>query len=94
MKIKAQQLQMIQNILRKHDVKRADLFGSFARGDAHAKSDFDILFEFKGRKSLIDQAALKRTLEESLNRRVDLITYGSIYPKLKPYILEHRIALV
>jgi predicted nucleotidyltransferase len=40
-------------ILKRHSVKRASIFGSFARGTARARSDVDFLIEYKGKdKSL------------------------------------------
>ncbi|PIZ94989.1 MAG: hypothetical protein COX80_05205, partial [Candidatus Magasanikbacteria bacterium CG_4_10_14_0_2_um_filter_33_14] len=39
MKLSKQDLQKIKKILRQHDVNRADLFGSYARGDANKRSD-------------------------------------------------------
>ncbi len=67
-------------VLKKHAVKRAAIFGSFARGDAKAKSDVDILIEYKTKnKSLFDLVDLKSELEETLDRKVDVLTYQSIY---------------
>lgn len=88
MKLRQQQLQVIKKILKQHDVKRADLFGSYARGDADRNSDIDILFEFRGQKSLFDHAGLKITLEDRIGKKVDLITYDSVYSRLKPYIMR------
>ena len=42
----------ITHTLKRHDVARAAIFGSFARGDAKEGSDLDILVEFRGEKSL------------------------------------------
>jgi len=94
MKLPQDQLQTIKNTLRQHEVKRADLFGSFATGDADNTSDIDILFEFKGSKSLLDHVALKRVLEETLGKKVDLVTYDSVYPRLKSSIMRHTVSLV
>jgi hypothetical protein len=67
-------------ILKRHEVKRAAIFGSFARGIANSKSDVDFLIEYKGKnKSLLDLVGLKLDLEEILDRKVDIITYRSIY---------------
>lgn len=88
MKLTPQQIRTIRAILKKHQVKRADLFGSYARQEATKKSDIDIVFEFKGRKSLLDHAGLKINLEESMEKKVDLVTYDSIYPRLKPHIMK------
>jgi len=80
----------IIDVLRKHNVKRASLFGSFARGEAGPGSDIDILVEFEGRKSLLDLAGLKIELEELLKRKVDVLTYNSLHPLLKDRILSEQ----
>lgn len=42
------------DILHRHQVKRASLFGSVVRGGATKDSDIDLLVEFEGKKSLLD----------------------------------------
>ncbi|HSX37320.1 MAG TPA: nucleotidyltransferase family protein [Chlamydiales bacterium] len=82
-------------ILKKHAVKRAAIFGSVARGEAKAKSDVDILIEYKTRnKSLFDLVDLKSDLEETLDRRVDLITYNSIYWRIREQILAEQVVIL
>jgi len=76
--------------LRKHEVKRAALFGSIVRGEATEESDIDLLIEFEGRKSLLDLAGLKLDLQELLRRRVDVLTYKSLHPLLKERILSEQ----
>jgi len=66
------------DVLRKHDVKKAALFGSIVRGEATDESDIDILVEFEGRKSLLDLAGLKLDLQEIVRRNVDILTYKSL----------------
>ncbi len=81
-------------ILKKHAVKRASIFGSFARGSATLKSDVDFLIEYKGKtKSLFDLIDLKLDLEETLNRKVDVITYHSIYSGLRERILAEQVVI-
>jgi hypothetical protein len=70
-------------ILRENGVKRAAFFGSIVRGEMDEESDIDILIEFEGRKSLLDLAHLKNELEDGLNRRVDVLTYKSLHPRLR-----------
>jgi len=67
-------------VLRRYDVVRAAIFGSFVRGETKKSSDIDILVEFKGEKSLLDLVALKMELEEVLRRNVDVLTYNSLHP--------------
>jgi hypothetical protein len=83
----------IIKILRNHGVKRASIFGSVARREATGDSDIDLLIEFEGRKSLLDLAGLKIELEESLGRKVDVLTYKSLHPLLRDRILEEEEAL-
>lgn len=68
-------------------VKKAWLFGSFARGEETADSDVDILVEFDrdGKPiTLLTYARMWRELEERLGRDVDLVEDGT----LKPYATE------
>ena len=82
-------------ILEKHAVKHASIFGSFARGEAKAKSDVDILIEYKGKnKSLFDLVDLKSDLEECLERKVDIVTFGSIYQKIRDQILSEQVIIL
>jgi predicted nucleotidyltransferase len=57
-------------------------------------SDVNILVEFDGRKSLLDLAHLKNELEDTLNRRVDVLTYRSIHPLLKERILAEQVPII
>ncbi len=75
-------------ILKKYDVKKAALFGSYARGEETDESDIDILVEFDKRKSLLDLVGLEQDIEEELKKETDVITYNSIYHRLRDYILR------
>lgn len=85
---------IILKILKKHDVKKASLFGSIVREEMNDKSDIDILVEFQGRKSLLNLARLKLDLEEKLNRKVDVLTYKSLHPLLKDRILAEQVEIL
>ncbi len=78
-------------ILKRGDVKRAAIFGSFAHGDATKKSDVDVLIEYAhDDKSLFDLVELQSELEKALKRKVDLLTYDSIYHRLRDRILASQ----
>ena len=78
-------------ILKRNDVKRAAIFGSFARGEATKKSGIDILIEYKNDdKSLFDLVDLQSELKKTLKRKVDLLTYDSIYHRLRENILSSQ----
>lgn len=84
----------ILDILRKHDVKRASLFGSVVRGEDTEDSDIDLLVEFEGRKSLLDLVGLKLDLEDTFHRELDVLTYDSLHPLLKERILKEQVAIL
>lgn len=82
-------------ILKRHEVKRAAIFGSIARGDAKANSDVDLLIEYKSEdKSLFDLVDLKAELEKTLGRKVDIVTYNSIYWRLREQILAQQVVIL
>ncbi len=78
----------IQAVLKRHNVKKAALFGSFARGEEREKSDVDILIEPPNKFTLFDMAGMKTEIETSIRRQVDLVTFRSVSPLLKPYITK------
>jgi uncharacterized protein len=92
-KLKAE-VQKAIPILKKNDVIKAGIFGSFARGEERKDSDIDILVKLKGRKGLLDIVRLERELREVLGRKVDLLTYKSIRPYLKERILDEEIRIL
>ncbi len=75
-------------VLEKYNVEKASLFGSFVRGDFDDKSDIDILIEPARGTTLFDMAGMQIDLQNNLKKPVDLVTYGSINPKLKDFILK------
>jgi len=85
---------LVLNILKKYEVKRASLFGSIVRGEMTSESDIDLLVEFRGNKSLLDLAGLKIELEERLKCKVDVLTYDSLHPLLKKQILTEQIEIL
>ena len=85
---------VILEILKKNDVKRASLFGSIVREEMTSESDIDLLVEFNGKKSLLDLAGLKLELEEKLKCNVDVLTYYSLHPLLKEQILTEQVEIL
>ena len=65
------------------------LFGSFARDAQRADSDVDLLVEFSpGRKTYDNFFAVSELIEESLQRRVELVTPESLSPHISPRIMQ------
>ncbi len=81
-------------ILKKNNVVKAGIFGSYARGEAKKTSDLDLLIKIKGKKSLLDLVRLQFALQKKLNKRVDLIEYQEINPLIKKQILKEEIKIL
>ena len=64
------------------------IFGSAARGDNTEKSDVDILYRLKNSIGLLNLVRIKNSLEEKLNKKVDLVSEKYINPQLKPHIMN------
>ena len=56
------------------------LFGSYARGEAHADSDIDLLIDLSGTdiKSLFSLGNVYCALEDALGKKIDLVTLSSL----------------
>ena len=81
-------------IFEKYGVSRASLFGSYARGENTEKSDVDILVEVSEDKNLFDMMDIQFALEDVLKKKIDLVEYKAIKPRLRPYILKDQIQIL
>jgi len=75
---------------KKYPISELALFGSYARGDNHEKSDIDILVDFNGRIG-IEFISLAHDLEDILNSKVDLVSRKGIKPKYLPFVEKDLI---
>jgi uncharacterized protein len=78
----------VLRVARRHGVQSVRVFGSFARGEQRTTSDLDLLVEMPDGSSLFDLAGLKIELEETLRRKVDVLTEDGISPYLRDRILR------
>ena len=80
-------------VLKKHKIRRAGLFGSYAKEDAKEESDIDILIELPTNYSLLDFVGIKLELEDILGKNVDLVEYLALKPALKTTILNEEVII-
>jgi predicted nucleotidyltransferase len=82
-------------ILKKYGISRASIFGSVVTGETREDSDVDILVEIKRDDiSLLDFVKIELELGEVLGRKVDLIEYCTIHPRLKERILNEEVRVL
>jgi uncharacterized protein len=75
-------LQPLRGELSRLGVRNLFLFGSRARGDARAESDWDFLVEFDGNPGFSQFMGVKQLLEDELKGRVDLLSRAACPPRL------------
>jgi len=92
--IDAKTKKIIVGILKKHGVKRAAVFGSFARGEEKKRSDIDILVKVPEKMSLLGFIGLELELEDELKRKVDLVEYDYVHPLLKDQIMAEQFPVL
>lgn len=84
----------IAPVFRRHDIKKAGIFGSAVRGKDKKGSDVDILVEIQDDASLLDFVGIKLELEDALGRKVDLVEYCTIKPIIKEQILAQEVPVL
>ncbi len=80
-------------VLRKYGIKSASIVGSVARNESTEDSDLDIVVEISDKISLLTFSKIKIELEETINRKVDLMERSAIKPMLKKQILKDEIKI-
>lgn len=71
-----------------YGIKRIGVFGSFATGKAHGKSDVDLLVSFNTPVGLFHFIETGNYLKRILGRRVDLVTSAALKPELRRRVLS------
>ncbi len=86
--------EQLLEVLRRHEIVRASVFGSVARGEATTGSDLDLLVEFPPGKSLFALVELKQELAETLGIEVDVVTYRSLHHLIKDRVLAEQVSIL
>jgi len=84
----------IRPVMKKHNIKEAYLFGSYARGEANRNSDVDIYCEEGDVDTLWKLSAFYDELRQLLGKDVDIVLMGSnIDQKFLEQIEEDKIKI-
>ncbi|MBI2119288.1 MAG: nucleotidyltransferase domain-containing protein [Elusimicrobia bacterium] len=73
-------------LIKKYNIEKIGLFGSYAKNTQRKDSDIDIVIQLK-RQDLFDMIGIKQELEEEFRRKVDIVSYRN---KMNPF-LRNRI---
>ena len=83
----------VSELGRRYGLKRAYLFGSYARGEATPESDVDIRIDKGNLRGLFALSGLRLALVERLEREVDLLTTDSLDAKFLARIQPEEIQI-
>jgi len=72
----------------RYKVKTMGVFGSYATGEYHKRSDVDILVDFEDSITLFQFLALERELSTIVGRKVDLVMRTALKPRIGQSILN------
>jgi uncharacterized protein len=86
---------VLADFFKNKPIKKAFLFGSYARNEAKKDSDIDILVELDSTKTigLIEYIKIKDSLEEILNLKVDLVSTEGVSAHILPFINQDKILI-
>lgn len=76
-----------------YGIKRVSLFGSYASGQQTKDSDIDLLIDKGELKGLFMFNSFVNTLEERLERSVDVITYQTLERSLIKDTVKNEVVL-
>ncbi len=88
---KLQELKPI--IAARYKVREISLFGSFVRGEEGASSDIDLLAEFEDNADLFDLIGLALYLEETFQRKVDVVSKRALRVELRESVIQQIVTI-
>ena len=84
----------LQELCRKHGIRRLSLFGSRLRGEARPDSDIDLLVEFQPGASVgLRFFRIQDELAELFGHDVDLSTPGFLSPHFRDRIVHEAVGI-
>jgi hypothetical protein len=86
--------QLISPVLKRYFIKRAAIFGSFAKGEMTNNSDVDLLIEPGKGFTIFKMLMLEEEISELIKRKVDLVEYSALKPSIRKEVLLSAIPIL
>ena len=86
--------QMILPVLKRYLIKRAAIFGSFAKNEASKDSDIDLLIETDKDFTLLKMIQLEDEISQLTKRKVDIVEYSAIKSSIRNEVLQSSVTIL
>ena len=94
MNITKENINILQKYFKDKPVFKVFIFGSYARGDAKSKSDYDILVELDYSKKIgFEFIQMQINLNNLLKADVDLVTDKALSKYIRPFVDKDKILI-
>lgn len=94
MQLSANDIQVVKDYFSGQPVKKAYLFGSFARNEADSNSDIDILVDLDYSKHIgLAFITMQSELQQKLHKKIDLISSKALSKYIKPFIEKDKVLI-
>lgn len=94
MNISNENISILQKYFKDKPVFKAFVFGSFARGDASSRSDYDILVELDYSKKIgFEFIQMQMDLVNLLQTDVDLVSDKALSKYIRPFVDKDKILI-
>jgi len=94
MNIPKENITILKKYFKDKPVFKAFIFGSFARGDASSKSDYDILVELDYSKKIgFEFIQMQIDLVNLLQANVDLVSDKALSKHIRPFVDKDKILI-
>ncbi len=81
-------------IAKKYQIEKVYLFGSYARGDAHDKSDIDLRIDKGNMRGLFQFAGFFSEVENEIGKnRIDIVTTNSLDQEFLNNIMKDEVLI-
>jgi len=94
MNLSAIEINQIKTFFADKPVKKAYLFGSYARGEADENSDVDLLIDWDYSKIIgLDYVMWWEEIKELLHKDVDFVSVKYVSPLIENYVNNDKILI-
>jgi uncharacterized protein len=83
----------ILRLARRYGARRIYVFGSVRRREADARSDVDLLVDWKRDADLLDTAAFRRAVRDIVGRPVETVEREFLHWAVRPHVLAEAVPL-